>query len=55
MVGVVGVLEVDKRAEMGFRRPGEVLLLIGEERGELGASEVLSTSSRERSSATPKA
>ncbi|WP_347241712.1 phosphoribosylformylglycinamidine synthase subunit PurL [Thermus sp.] len=41
MVGVVGVLEVDKRAEMGFRRPGEVLLLIGEERGELGASEVL--------------
>ncbi len=41
MVGVVGVLEVDKRAEMGFRRPGEVLLLLGEERGELGASEVL--------------
>ncbi|BAW02444.1 phosphoribosylformylglycinamidine synthase II [Thermus thermophilus] len=41
MVGVVGVLEVDKRAEMGFRRPGEVLLLIGEEKGELGASEVL--------------
>ncbi|MGC8875475.1 phosphoribosylformylglycinamidine synthase subunit PurL [Thermus sp.] len=41
MVGVVGVLEVGKRAEMGFRRPGEVLLLIGEERGELGASEVL--------------
>ncbi|SDE39780.1 phosphoribosylformylglycinamidine synthase subunit II [Thermus arciformis] len=41
MVGVVGILEVDKRAEMGFRRPGEVLLLLGEERGELGASEVL--------------
>jgi phosphoribosylformylglycinamidine synthase len=41
MVGVVGVLEVGKRAEMGFRRPGEVLLLLGEERGELGASEVL--------------
>lgn len=41
MVGVVGVLEVDKRAEMGFRRPGEAILLIGEERGSLGASEAL--------------
>ncbi|WP_018111350.1 phosphoribosylformylglycinamidine synthase subunit PurL [Thermus igniterrae] len=41
MVGVVGVLEIDKRAEMGFRRPGEVVLLLGEEEGELGASEVL--------------
>lgn len=53
MVGVVGVLEVDKRAEMGFRRPGEVLLLIGEERGSLGRARS-STSSRERSSATPQ-
>ncbi|GGM95985.1 phosphoribosylformylglycinamidine synthase subunit PurL [Thermus composti] len=41
MVGVVGVLDVRRRAEMGFRRPGEVVVLIGEERGSLGASEVL--------------
>ncbi|GAB5603368.1 phosphoribosylformylglycinamidine synthase subunit PurL [Thermus sp. FJN-A] len=41
MVGVVGVLDVRRRAEMGFRRPGEVIVLLGEERGSLGASEVL--------------
>ncbi|MCS6868875.1 MAG: phosphoribosylformylglycinamidine synthase subunit PurL [Thermus sp.] len=41
MVGVVGVLDIRKRAEMGFRRPGEVILLLGEARGELGASELL--------------
>ncbi|GAA6759939.1 phosphoribosylformylglycinamidine synthase subunit PurL [Thermus oshimai] len=41
MVGVVGVLDVRRRAGMGFRRPGEVVLLIGEERGHLGASEAL--------------
>ncbi|TBH17625.1 phosphoribosylformylglycinamidine synthase subunit PurL [Thermus thermamylovorans] len=41
MVGVVGVLDVRRRAEMGFRKPGEVILLLGEERGHLGASEVL--------------
>lgn len=41
MVGVVGVLDVRRRAEMGFRRPGEAVVLIGEEGGELGASEVL--------------
>ncbi|MFN4070385.1 MAG: phosphoribosylformylglycinamidine synthase subunit PurL [Thermus caldifontis] len=41
MVGVVGVLDVRKRAEMGFRRPGEVIVLLGEEGGEFGGSEVL--------------
>jgi len=41
MVGVVGVLDLGRRAEMGFRRPGEVVVLLGEERGTLGASEVL--------------
>ncbi|WP_105318094.1 phosphoribosylformylglycinamidine synthase subunit PurL [Thermus tenuipuniceus] len=41
MVGVVGVLDIRRRAEMGFRRPGEVILLLGEEKGELGGSEVL--------------
>lgn len=41
MVGVVGVLDIKRRAEMGFRRPGEAILLIGEEEGELGGSEVL--------------
>ncbi|WP_038058269.1 phosphoribosylformylglycinamidine synthase subunit PurL [Thermus amyloliquefaciens] len=41
MVGVVGVLDIRKRAEMGFSRPGEVIVLMGEEAGELGGSEVL--------------
>ncbi len=41
MVGVVGVLDVRRRAEMGFKRPGEVVLLLGEEGGHLGGSEVL--------------
>jgi phosphoribosylformylglycinamidine synthase len=41
MVGVVGVLDVEKRAEMGFRRPREAILLIGEEKGTFGASEAL--------------
>lgn len=41
MVGVVGVLDIRRRAEMGFRRPGEVIVLLGEEKGELGGSEVL--------------
>ncbi|MEZ0348396.1 MAG: phosphoribosylformylglycinamidine synthase subunit PurL [Thermus sp.] len=41
MVGVVGVLDIRRRAEMGFKRPGEVVVLLGEERGELGGSEVL--------------
>ncbi|MDM7323482.1 MAG: phosphoribosylformylglycinamidine synthase subunit PurL [Thermus sp.] len=41
MVGVVGVVDIRKRAEMGFRRPGEVILLLGEEEGHLGGSEVL--------------
>jgi phosphoribosylformylglycinamidine synthase len=41
MVGVVGVLNIGRRAEMGFRRPGEVLVLLGEEEGHLGASEAV--------------
>ena len=41
MVGVVGVLEIHRRAEMGLKRPGEVLLLLGEEEGHLGASEAV--------------
>ncbi|MGQ9692118.1 MAG: phosphoribosylformylglycinamidine synthase subunit PurL [Thermaceae bacterium] len=41
MVGVVGVLNIHRRAELGFRRAGEVLLLLGEEEGHLGASEAL--------------
>ena len=41
MVGVVGVLEIHRRAEMGLRRPGEVLVLLGEEEGHLGASEAV--------------
>ena len=41
MVGVVGVLDIRRRAEMGFRRPGEVILLLGEEKGEFGGSEIL--------------
>jgi len=42
MVGVVGLLEdVERRAELGFKKPGEFIVLIGEPRGELGASEYL--------------
>ncbi|PZA08970.1 MULTISPECIES: phosphoribosylformylglycinamidine synthase subunit PurL [unclassified Meiothermus] len=42
MVGVVGLLEnVERRAEGGFRKPGEFVVLIGEPLGELGASEYL--------------
>ena len=42
MVGVVGLLEdVAKRAELGFRKSGEFIVLIGEPLGELGASEYL--------------
>ncbi|MCL6567997.1 MAG: phosphoribosylformylglycinamidine synthase subunit PurL, partial [Meiothermus silvanus] len=42
MVGVVGLLEdVERRAELGFTKPGEFIVLIGEPRGELGASEYL--------------
>ncbi|RIH84918.1 Phosphoribosylformylglycinamidine synthase subunit PurL [Calidithermus terrae] len=42
MVGVVGLLEdVERRAETGFRKPGEFVVLIGEPLGELGASEYL--------------
>jgi len=42
MVGVVGLLEdVEKRAEMGFKKPGELVVLMGEPMGELGASEYL--------------
>ncbi|MGQ9735315.1 MAG: phosphoribosylformylglycinamidine synthase subunit PurL [Thermaceae bacterium] len=41
MVGVVGVLNIHRRAELGFKRAGEVLLLLGEEEGHLGASEAL--------------
>jgi len=42
MVGVVGILEdVERRAETGFRKPGEFIVLIGEPKGELGASEYL--------------
>jgi phosphoribosylformylglycinamidine synthase II len=42
MVGVVGLLEnVERRAEMGFKKAGEFVVLIGEPLGELGASEYL--------------
>jgi len=40
VVGVLGVLDdVARRTPMGFREPGEVLLLLGETRLELGGSE----------------
>ncbi|RDI95554.1 phosphoribosylformylglycinamidine synthase subunit PurL [Meiothermus sp. QL-1] len=42
MVGVVGLLEeVERRAELGFRKEGEVVVLIGHLEGHLGASEYL--------------
>jgi phosphoribosylformylglycinamidine synthase len=42
MVGVVGLLEnLEKRAEQGFKKAGEFIVLIGEPLGELGASEYL--------------
>jgi len=41
-VGLVGVLpDVTKRATMGFKREGDVILLVGENTDELGASEYL--------------
>jgi phosphoribosylformylglycinamidine synthase len=40
VVGVLGVIEdVNRRTPIGFRRPGDVLLLLGETRDELGGSE----------------
>ncbi|GIW25063.1 phosphoribosylformylglycinamidine synthase subunit PurL [Meiothermus sp.] len=42
MVGVVGLLEeVERRAELGFRKEGTFVVLIGPEEGHLGASEYL--------------
>ena len=41
-VGMVGVLpDISKRATMGFKREGDVILLVGENTEELGASEYL--------------
>lgn len=41
-VGMVGVLpDVTRRATIGFKREGDAVLLVGELRGELGASEYL--------------
>ncbi|MBC7645547.1 MAG: phosphoribosylformylglycinamidine synthase subunit PurL [Pseudopedobacter sp.] len=43
-IGMVGVLEdISKRATMGFKRDGDVILLIGENSSELGASQYLET------------
>ena len=42
MVGVVGLLEdLENRAQMGFSKAGEFIVLIGEPEGEFGASEYL--------------
>jgi len=42
MVGVVGLLEnLEHRAEQGFRKAGEFIVLIGNQEGHLGASEYL--------------
>ncbi|GEM84076.1 phosphoribosylformylglycinamidine synthase subunit PurL [Meiothermus hypogaeus] len=42
MVGVVGLLEeVERRAELGLRKAGEFVVLIGSPEGHLGASEYL--------------
>ncbi len=42
MVGVVGLLEnLERRAEMGFQKAGEFIVLIGDKEGHLGASEYL--------------
>ncbi len=42
MVGVVGLLpDLARRAEMGFRQPGELIVLIGGLEGHLGGSEYL--------------
>ncbi|MCL6526959.1 MAG: phosphoribosylformylglycinamidine synthase subunit PurL [Thermaceae bacterium] len=42
MVGVVGLLDnLERRAQMGFSKAGEFIVLIGEPWGELGASEYL--------------
>ncbi len=43
-IGMVGVLEdINKRATMGFKRDGDVILLIGENTDELGGSQYLET------------
>jgi len=43
-IGMVGVLEdISRRATMGFKRDGDVILLIGENTDELGASQYLET------------
>ncbi len=42
MVGVVGLLEnLERRAELGFQKAGEFVVLIGSPEGHLGASEYL--------------
>ncbi|MDW8425524.1 MAG: phosphoribosylformylglycinamidine synthase subunit PurL [Meiothermus sp.] len=42
MVGVVGLLEnLERRAEMGFRKAGELVVLVGSPEGHLSASEYL--------------
>lgn len=42
MVGVVGLLEnLEQRSQMGFRRSGDFVVLIGQPEGSLGASEYL--------------
>lgn len=43
-VGMVGVLpDIEKRATLGFKREGDVIILIGENTAELGASEYLAS------------
>ena len=42
VIGMVGVLEdVSRRVTMGFREPGDAIVLLGRNTGELGASEYL--------------
>lgn len=55
MVGVVGLLEnLEQRAEMGFKKAGEFVVLLGEPGGELGASEYLWLSQGLEAGSPPK-
>ena len=55
MVGVVGLLEnLEQRAQLGFKKEGEFIVLIGEPVGELGASEYLWVSEGLEAGTPPK-
>lgn len=54
VVGMVGVLaDVDKRCDMAFKEPGDLIILLGKYRDELGGSEYLSVCHGVESGAVP--